>query len=362
MRFASPMINRCLTVCLAFSLHVAIGLSAIGGAASAAQAGESSKPIAAAGMSEWVGPGAPLVQGLPWLVWYPSAEPERPTREGRTTFDAARDALPLPGRHPLVVLSHGSGGSSMTHWETARYLARRGYVVLAIVHRDDNAFVSSGSSTLAVWQSRPKEMSAALDALLASRYAAVIDSTRIAAVGFSAGAYTALAVGGARASSRALDDYCLEAARPDVLCVDYRPLRRLRVAIARRLGMQGESLIAPRDMRVRAVVAMAPPGVALFTPQGLKGLAVPTLLLEGDHDSVLAYPDDARYLKAMLGDRAEYRTVPGGHLVFASIALAPPQNASAAIDAARNEAALREANEAVEQFLTHALDLPRQPQ
>ena len=358
MRCASPMINRCFD-CL---LPIVIGLLAVGSAASAAQSAEPSTPIAAAGMSEWSGPGAAVVQGLPWLVWYPSAESERPTREGRTRFVAARDAVPLAGRHPLIVLSHGSGGSSMTHWQTAQYLARRGYVVLAIVHRDDNAIVSSGSSTLAVWQSRPKEVSAALDAVLASRYAGVIDSTRIAAVGFSAGAYTALAIGGARPSSIALDDYCLGAARGDVLCVDYRPLHRLRAAVARRLGMQGESLGASRDARVRAVVAMAPPGVALFTPQGLKGLAVPTLLLQGDRDSVLAYPDDARYLKAVLGDRAEYRAVPGGHFVFASIALASPQNASGAADAARDDAALREANDAVAQFLTRALDMPRQPQ
>ncbi|MGF7192226.1 putative dienelactone hydrolase [Robbsia andropogonis] len=312
-------------------------------------------------MSQLVGPATPEVQGLPWLVWFPTAAPEQPMSEGRTRFNAARDAAPLSGRHPLIVLSHGSGGTSMTHWRTARYLARRGYLVLAIVHQDDNAAVSSGSSTLAVWRARPKEWSAALDKLLASRYAPFIDRQRIAAVGFSAGAYTALAVGGARPSSLALDDYCLAHSQSDVLCIRYGALRRVGVRIERRFGVQDESLDASKDTRVRAVVAMAPPGAALFTPQGLRGLDVPTLLMQGDHDEVLEYPNDARYLASVLGERAEYRTVPGGHLTFVSIDPALLRNARPDAGAENETAALRTANEIAAAFLARALAIPQQP-
>lgn len=315
--------------------------------------------IATAGMSELVSPSTPDVQGLPWLVWYPTAEPEQPTSEGHTNFDAARNAAPLRGRHPVVVLSHGSGGTSMTHWRTARYLARCGYVVLAVVHRDDNAVVSTGSSSLAVWRSRPKEWSFALDQLLASRYAPFIDRQRVAAVGFSAGAYTALAVGGARPSSLALDDYCLAHTRHDVLCIHYSLLRRLGIRIEREVGMRRETLEASKDTRVRVVVAMAPPGAALFTQQGLQGLEVPTLLIQGDHDSVLKYPDDARYLKAMLTARAEYQTVPGGHFVFVSTAPARQRHASPTSDTQGEAAALEKANELAATFLARVLAKPQ---
>jgi predicted dienelactone hydrolase len=257
----------------------------------------------------------------------------------------------------LIVLSHGSGGTSMSHWQTASYFARHGYVVLTIVHRDDNAFISTGSSTLAVWRSRPKEWSAALDALLASRYAPFVDRERIAAVGFSAGGYTALAVGGARPSSLALDDYCLVHTENDVLCVPYGPVRRFGIRVARQIRIRQESLEASDDPRVRAIVAMAPPGAALFTAQGLQGLKVPTLLMQGDHDEVLKYPDDARYLASLLGERAEYRTVPGGHFVFASIHLAPPRYAATDSGAEGETAALRKANELAAAFLARALHL-----
>ncbi|WP_157048643.1 alpha/beta hydrolase family protein [Verminephrobacter eiseniae] len=150
-------------------------------------------------------------------------QPNTPKHEvsiGRLRIEAGKDAPPLPDPHPLIVFSHGSGGWSMSHWKTARYFARRGCVVLALIH--DNADVSNSrsSSTLAVWQSRPKEWSAALDTLLASQFAVLVDRSRIVAMGFSAGGYTALTVGGARPSSLALDDYCrAHSEQRDVLCL-----------------------------------------------------------------------------------------------------------------------------------------------
>src|SRR6218665_801227 len=174
-------------------------------------------------------------QGPPSFIGYPTNTPKHEVSIGRLRIEAGKDAPPLPGPHPLIVFSHcsascsishfktppplpaphplivfshGSGGWSMSHWKTARYFARRGCVVLALIH--DNADVSNSrsSSTLAVWQSRPKEWSAALDTLLALQFAALVDRSRIVAMGFSAGGYTALTVGGARPSSLALDDYC----------------------------------------------------------------------------------------------------------------------------------------------------------
>src|SRR6218665_661331 len=159
-------------------------------------------------------------QGPPSFIGYPTNTPKHEVSVGRLRIEAGKDAPPLPGPHPLIVFSHGSGGWSMSHWKTARYFARRGCVVLALIH--DNADVSNSrsSSTLAVWQSRPKEWSAALDTLLASQFAVLVDRSRIVAMGFSAGGYTALTVGGARPSSLALDDYCrAHSEQRDVLCL-----------------------------------------------------------------------------------------------------------------------------------------------
>ena len=153
-------------------------------------------PTSGAGLGQLADPRVDDVQGMPRFIWYPTNAPEHAVSVGRLRIEAGKDAPPLPGLHPLIVFSHGPGGWSMSHWKTARYFARRGYVVLALIHDNDDVGNSSSSSALAVWQSRPKEWSAALDTLLASQFAALVDRSRIVAMGFSAGGYTALTVDG----------------------------------------------------------------------------------------------------------------------------------------------------------------------
>src|SRR6218665_428942 len=72
-----------------------------------------------------------------------------------------------------------------------------------------------------------------------------------------------------------------------------------------------------REMRARAVVAMAPPGAALFTRrQGIESIKIPVLLLQGDQDMLLKYPNDARFFKSPT--RAEHHIVPADHFVLMS--------------------------------------------
>ncbi len=300
---------------ICFAFHGLVSTTVLG----AAKPEDACTDLMNAGVAE-LGAVDSNVQGIPWLVWYPTDTLEERFVKGSTPIEAAPDATPLKGKHPVVVLSHGSGGTSLSHWRTARDLARHGYLVLSLVHADDNAAVSRGSSTQEVWNNRPKEWSRALDLLFTSRYAAVIDVDRIAAVGFSAGAYTALVIGGGRPSSLALDDYCLERGRSDVLCIQYGLMKRAVVRVERSLGFRRESLDPPSDGRVRAVVALAPPGAGLFDTSGLLGLNVPTLLLQGNQDEVLRYPNDAHFLASVLKQRAEYQVLPGGHFAFLSVA------------------------------------------
>jgi len=339
---------------LRLALCVLVSTTALG-VVSAARSAETRTASLNAGVAELAVFGKPAVQGIPWLVWYPTDTAEAPFMKGRIPIEAARDAPPLKGEHPVVVLSHGSGGTSLSHWRTARDLARHGYVVLSLVHADDNAAVSSGSSTLEVWNNRPREWSRALDVLLASRYASMIDARRIVAVGFSAGAYTALVAGGARPSSLALDDYCLEQGRSDVLCIPYGPVKRAVVRAARSAGLRHEALDAPFDARVSAVVALAPPGAALFTDAGLLTLKVPTLLLQGDHDEVLRSPNDARFLASVLGQRAEYHVLPGGHSAFMSIVPPVPEQPRERPAPTEAAATLDRANQLTREFLDRIL-------
>ncbi len=256
---------------------------------------------------------------LPLMVWYPTQAQEEQLLIGQVSLRVARNTKPRDGLYPLVVLSHGSMGSHLSHWKTAYFLASKGYFVATPVHALDNAIDPQGSSTIKVWANRPREWNAALDAVLNSELAGSVNRHRVVAMGFSAGAYTALVVGGAQPSSSALDRYCQVHPRHDVACVNYGVVTRWWAQVRQKLGQPRELLQPVESIRANAVIAMAPVGEAMFTAEGIKRLQLPTLLLQGNQDTILSYPNDARYLRDQLTSKTDYYTVPGGHYVFLSV-------------------------------------------
>ena len=50
---------------------------------------------------------------MPGYVFYPSSQASRVTRVGAYELHATRDAPPIAGTKPLVVISHGHGGDDL---------------------------------------------------------------------------------------------------------------------------------------------------------------------------------------------------------------------------------------------------------
>ena len=120
------------------------------------------------------------------------------------------------GKYPVIVFSHGAGGSQNCCESLTRHWATYGYVTLQPTH--DDSIVQrrkSGDETLrfpqavrdalknpALWESRPQDISFLLNALpdLQKRVGGLgdkLDLSRIGIGGHSMGSYTAEAVGGA---------------------------------------------------------------------------------------------------------------------------------------------------------------------
>ena len=62
---------------------------------------------------------------VPLTVFYPTAQAEQPVNRGPFEFSIAVNAAPESGRHPVVVISHGSGGSPWVHADLANESRRK---------------------------------------------------------------------------------------------------------------------------------------------------------------------------------------------------------------------------------------------
>ena len=120
-----------------------------------------------------------------------------------------RDAKPVRRKHPLIVISHGSGGNASNLTWLAKRLAEHGFVVAIPNHQGSTSSDSTPQTTIpAVWE-RPADISKLLDAISASAsVGALADISDVTALGFSLGGLTALSLAGAQVHAEGLARYC----------------------------------------------------------------------------------------------------------------------------------------------------------
>lgn len=134
---------------------------------------------------------------LPVLVLYPAEGPPPTDGDGG---EAVPDAAPAPGPWPLVVFSHGLGGTGPAYTATLRAWASAGYVVVAPTYPLANPG-TPGGPTPADIPAQVADVSAlvdwALDAGAADEapLAGLVDGDRVGIGGHSLGAFTSLGVG-----------------------------------------------------------------------------------------------------------------------------------------------------------------------
>jgi predicted dienelactone hydrolase len=234
-------------------------------------------------------------------VWYPAAgnATETPLQigpPGHPLFDAGRaaaDAPFAPGRHPVILFSHGFGGSArmMAWFGTA--LARAGDVVIAVDHPGTNGrdpITMAGS--LLVWD-RAVDLRVALDTAKAdAQIGPHLDLQRLGVAGFSAGGITALLSAGARVDvdhylqfchAHAADPTCAAQAEAPGLTLAAREQAMKTPEMAPQAKHAGDDYAIPG---VRAAFVMAPGGIEALAPRSLRAIDTPVSILLGDADPV----------------------------------------------------------------------------
>lgn len=251
----------------------------------------------------------------PVALFYPTAQAAAPQRFGPYELMVAPGAAPSNGPRALALLSHGTGGSELGHAWLAERLAAAGWIVLAIRHAGDNHEDRSGVARADYLSERPRQLSRALDGLLAHPdWAARVDPRRIVAIGHSAGGHTVLALAGGRPDRQQLVSHCAEVARgarEDAAMCGLAPRRDPTVPAATAVDGEPEA----SDRRIRAVVALAPLGQGLAR-ESLGSIRLPVHLETAGRDEVLAPAWHGRWLCQAMPAAACIDTPHAGH--FAS--------------------------------------------
>jgi len=128
------------------------------------------------------------------VVLYPSDADEQVTSLGPYSMSLAPDGPLAAGVFPLVVISHGTGGSGLVYRNLASHLARRGFVVAMPEHPGNNRNDNALANAIENFEGRPRHVRIIVDwAFTSSPFAAHLARDGVAVIGHSLGGYTALA-------------------------------------------------------------------------------------------------------------------------------------------------------------------------
>ena len=200
----------------------------------------------------------------PWPVAVATGSIEHPQRDQALEYRLYYPQMAGRGEQfPILLFSHGNWSGNAKYDNLIEHWVSHGYIVLAPLHMDGAGGYVSGTvnllryGNLGLIQARVDDLVALLDALSRIEAAheavnALFDHELIAATGHSFGAFNAQQLGGAAAFDTDNDTY-----------------------------------VATRDERVRAVVAVSPPGPMFdeITEGSWQQQRVPTLMTTGTRDT-----------------------------------------------------------------------------
>lgn len=266
-------------------------------------------------------------------IWYPSSSKETPALYADNPMfkgvEAHMDGPVSAGQYPVMLFSHGMGGTDRAQAWLGSALAQRGVITLIVNHPNSTWGDFDMSRGVAHW-TRANDMSTALDAVLElPGFSDRVDMSRVMAAGFSYGGWTALSLGGARGNHAGIVDACTT--HPD--------MEACGLLMSENVNMQG---IDPAtwnenygDGRVTHVAAIDPGFVWGLEASDIADLTPSTLVIGfgGDGLRMLATDFDRSGLSSLLGQRRIERLDPAYH--FSAMPLCKP--AAEAILAEEND-------------------------
>jgi predicted dienelactone hydrolase len=230
---------------------------------------------------------------------------------------------------PMVIISHGVGGTRLSFNYLAQHLASYGFVVVVIEHVGSNAQtigdffqgLTEPSASEAI--DRPWDITFVLNTLeiyakLSPQWRSRLNFDQIGIVGQSFGGYTALAVGGATLNFESLGQECK---KPEPNNPSLNVSLILQCTIN---GLPPRTYIL-RDPRIKAVMAINPFESHVFDQQGMSRLEVPTFIVSSGDDFVTPAGPEQLYPFTWIGPVPRYLAVLEKGTHFSAIAVEETQ-------------------------------------
>ncbi|WP_244633063.1 alpha/beta hydrolase family protein [Methylobacterium radiotolerans] len=263
--------------------------------------GLSATAAQSAGFKKFLVPADADGPALEAAMWSPCAANAKDIKLGRYVLPAALDC-PIVGQNlPLIVVSHGFGGTYLGHHDTAEALADAGFIAVAINHSGDSFANEARFRDFSALVSRPSDIRRLIDFMVGpASDSSKIDSNRIGFFGFSRGGYTGLVLSGGQP-----DFHALRCINPDA------------ERCARRIAEISSVQNLVHDARIKAIVIADPLSSMFPTRESLKTISVPVQLwgsqLGGDGVS----PEDVANVAQNLPGQPQFHIVPqAAHFAF----------------------------------------------
>ena len=279
----------------------------------------------------WLGQGnRPLLTE----IWYPAPDNVETcdfafgSPEPLFKFDAIAENVAMNNQqqsYPLILLSHGTGGSALGMGWLGHYLASQGYIAASVNHHGNNAIEPYLAHGFMLWWERATDFTVLIDNLLndIDFFENRIDDSKIGVAGFSLGGFTSILLAGGRCDPDSFQAFCetdenyKSGDKPrefPTRLIDADELIRTDDFYRESWQRRHASY---REPRIKAAFAIAPAISMAFVDESLAEIDIPVQMIATEVDTEVPPDNNAcRYARLIPGAALELLQGFADHYVF----------------------------------------------